>query len=129
MIIFKMLHQQLQTYLYILHFSKSKQRFLDHLAKVMVDLKNLIPTLMNILKPMTLKNYRKTVLKMTDAVNVVMLFIIGIKIKKIERVGHYQKRVGNWLRNLKKKEKGLARWDGSSYRRHNLSTAKLCRCN
>ena len=129
MIIFKMLHQQLQTCMYILHFSKSKPIFFGHLAKVMVDLKNLIPTLMNILKPMTLKNYRKTILKMTDAVNVVMLFIIGIKIKKIERVGHYQKRVGNWLRNLKKKEKGLARWDGSSYRRHNLSTAKLCRCN
>ena len=97
MVIFKMLHQQLQTYLYILHFSKSKQRFFHHLAKVMVDLKNLIPTLMNILKPMTLKNYRKTVLKMTDAVNVVMLFIIGVEIKKIECVGHYQKRVGNWL--------------------------------
>ena len=31
----------------------------------------------------------------------------GIEIKKLECVGHYQKRVGTRLRNLKKKEKRL----------------------
>ena len=31
----------------------------------------------------------------------------GIEVKKLECVGHYQKRVGTRLRNLKKKEKGL----------------------
>ena len=32
---------------------------------------------------------------------------ISIEIIKLECVGHYQKRVGTWLQNLKKKEKGL----------------------
>ena len=31
----------------------------------------------------------------------------GIEVKKLECVGHYQKRLGTRLRNLKKKEKGL----------------------
>ena len=36
-----------------------------------------------------------------------ILFIEGVKIIKLECVGHYQKLVGTRLRNLKKKEKGL----------------------
>ena len=38
-----------------------------------------------------------------------MLYIlfISFEIIKLECVRHYQKRVGTWLRNLKKKEKGL----------------------
>ena len=36
-----------------------------------------------------------------------MLFIKGIEIIKLECVGHYGKRVGNRLRQLKKKENGL----------------------
>ena len=47
---------------------------------------------------------------MIDAVVIDMLQIllfISIEIIKIECVGHYQKRVGARLRNLKKKEKGL----------------------
>ena len=35
-----------------------------------------------------------------------MFFIKGIKIEKLECVGHYQKRMGTRLLNLKKKEKG-----------------------
>ena len=31
----------------------------------------------------------------------------GIEVKKLDGVGHYQKRLGTRLRNLKKKEKGL----------------------
>ena len=38
----------------------------------------------------------------------ILLFIEGIEITKLECVGHYQKRVGTRLQNLKKKEKGLA---------------------
>ncbi|XP_065675570.1 uncharacterized protein LOC136091785 [Hydra vulgaris] len=30
-----------------------------------------------------------------------------IEVEKLECIGHYQKRVGTWLRNLKKREKGL----------------------
>ena len=38
----------------------------------------------------------------------------GIEIKKLKCVGHYQKRVGTLLRNLKKKGKGI-RWPRASY--------------
>ena len=47
---------------------------------------------------------------MIDAADIDMLQIllfISIEIIKTECVGHYQKRVGSRLRNLKKKEKGL----------------------
>ena len=50
-------------------------------------------TLINIPKPMTVSNYNKTVSKIIDVVNFVVLFIKGIEIKKFECVGHYQKLV------------------------------------
>ena len=87
-------------------------------------------TLINIPKPMTVSNYNKTVSKIIDVVNFVVLFIKGIEIKKFECVGHYQKLVRTRLWNLKKKEKGLGqRWEGLPYRCHNWSTAKFCRCS
>ena len=50
--------------------------------------------------------------------------------KKFECVRHYQKLVETLLWNLKKKENGLdQRWEGLSYRYHNWSAAKLCRCS
>ena len=50
-------------------------------------------TLMNIPKSMTVNNYNRTVWKIIDVVNFVMLFIKGIKIKKKFKscVGDYQK--------------------------------------
>ena len=48
-----------------------------------------------------------------------ILLFISIEILKLECVGHYQKRVGNRLRNLKKKGKGLGRRELSHYRHHN----------
>ena len=37
----------------------------------------------------------------------ILLFIKGIEIIKLDCVGHYQKKVGTLLQNLKKKDKGL----------------------
>lgn len=60
---------------------------------------------MNISKPVTVKNYNKTVSKIIDAVNVVdVVYHKVTETKKIGCVGHYQKRVGTWSRNLKEKE-------------------------
>ena len=39
----------------------------------------------------------------------------GIEIKKIECAGHYQKRVGTLLRNLKKKERRLGGLGGRGH--------------
>ena len=60
---------------------------------------------MNILKPMSLKNYTRIVSKIIDAVNVVdVVYHKVTETKEIGCVGHYQKRVGTWSRNLKEKE-------------------------
>ena len=40
----------------------------------------------------------------------ILLFIKGIEIIKLDCVGHYQKKVGTLLQNLKKKDKGLGGW-------------------
>ena len=44
---------------------------------------------MNISKPVTVKNYNKTVSKIIDAVNVVDVVYQGVEIRKLECVRHY----------------------------------------
>ena len=54
---------------------------------------------------MSLKNYTRIVSKIIDAVNVVdVVYHKVTETKKIGCVGHYQKRVGAWSRNLMEKE-------------------------
>ena len=47
------------------------------------------------------------------------------EMRKCECVGHYQKRVGTRLRKLKKKTKGLYRWQRTFNRYKNLHFTKL----
>ena len=44
---------------------------------------------MNISKPVTVKNYNKTVSKIIDAVNVADIVYQGVEIKKLDCLRHY----------------------------------------
>ena len=67
---------------------------------------------MNIPKPMTVKNYRKTFSKINDAVHVVDVVYERYWVKKkLEWVGHLWKTSGNQVTKLKEKIK-TTKWEG-----------------